>query len=135
MKMFLLGLLLALSLGGCETMENANKKTKMDFDLKLYGHEVRWGEIEALPSYLKPEMMEEQPPVADEPGNIRVTGYEVLVSPHLLGEEKNKAAQTVRINYIFRDRQVVRSLIDKQKWEYDAEAKKWYRANLIPVFK
>ena len=133
--MFFFGLLLALSLSSCETMENAGRKNKMDFDLKLYGHEVRWGEIEALPSYLKPEMVDEQPPLADNPENIRVTGYELLVSPHDVDSKKTRVAQTVRIHYIFRDRQVVRSLIDKQLWEYDADAKKWYRANPIPVFK
>ncbi len=133
-KIFLLGLLLSLSLAGCETMENMNREKKLDFDVKLYGHEVRWGEIEALPAYLKPDMVETQPPVAKEPQNIRVTAYEVLVAPHFLGEDKNKASQTVRINYIFRDRQVVRSLMDEQHWEYDAEAKKWYRSNPIPAF-
>ena len=134
-KMFFFGLLLSLSLAGCETMENMTREKRLEMDVKLYGHEVRWGEIEALPSYLKPDMIEEQPPVAREPGNVRVTEYEVLISPHLLGEDKKKAAQTVRIHYIFRDRQVLRSLMDKQLWEYDADAKKWYRANPIPVFK
>jgi len=134
-KMFFLGLLLALSLAACETVETAGRKNQMDFDLKAYGHEVRWGQIEALPSYLRPDMIESQPAVAASPGNIRVTGYEVLVSPHQIGEDKNRVAQTVRINYIFRDRQVVRSLIDKQTWEWNADEKKWYRSNPIPVFR
>ncbi|WP_456375403.1 hypothetical protein [Thiolapillus sp.] len=135
MKMFFFGLLLVFSLGSCETMQSAERKNKMDFDLKLYGHEVRWGEIEALPSYLKPELVEEQAPLAHKPENIRVTEYELLVPPREIEEEPPRVAQTVRINYVFRDRQVVRTLVDKQLWEYDAAAKKWFRANPIPVFK
>ncbi len=134
MKIFLLGLLFSLSLAGCETMENMNREKKLDFDLNLYRHEVRWGQIEALPAYLKPDMIEAQPPVAQDPNNVRVTEYEVLIVPHFLGQDRNRASQTVRIDYIFRDRQVVHSLVDEQHWEYDAQAKKWYRSNLIPVF-
>lgn len=134
-KMFITGLVLALFLVACETMETAGMKNQMNFDLKAYGHEVRWGQIEALPSYLKPDMMEGQPAVARNPENIRVTGYETLVSPHEVGEGGKRVAQTVRIHYVFRDRQVVRSLVDEQLWEYDAEAKRWYRSNPIPVFR
>jgi hypothetical protein len=94
---------------------------------------VRWGQLEALPSYLKPELIADQADIAKDPQNIRVTNYEVLRNP-LPGEE-NQISQTVRIEYLFRDRQVVKTLIDQQLWEYFPEAKDWQRANPIPVFK
>ena len=105
----------------------------MNLRLKEYAHEVRWGQLEALSSYLKPDMVDEQKDVAVDPQNIRVTNYEVLRRVHP-GEE-NQVSQTVRIEYLFRDRQVVKTLIDQQLWEYIPDSKDWQRANPIPVFK
>ncbi|HDK37616.1 MAG TPA: hypothetical protein ENG92_01175 [Thiolapillus brandeum] len=131
--MFLLMVLVGLLLSGCETMDKAKKNQAMDFRLKEYAHEVRWGAIEALPAYLEPEMVEEQEPVATDPENIRVTDYEILNYPRSNGD--GQIVQTVRINYLFRDRQVVHTLVDAQTWEYDEEDKIWYRVNPIPAFK
>lgn len=128
-----LTLLSAVLLSGCETIGNAKKDQTMNLRLKEYAHEVRWGQLEALPSYLKPDMVDEQKDVAVDPQNIRVTNYEVLRRVHP-GEE-NQVSQTVRIEYLFRDRQVVKTLIDLQLWEYIPDSKDWQRANPIPVFK
>ncbi len=40
-----------------------------------------------------------------------------------------------QIDYLFRDRQVVRSIIDQQSWKYYPDTGNWVRTNLIPVFK
>jgi hypothetical protein len=32
------------------------------------------------------------------------------------------------------DRQVERSITDQQTWEWDEEAKRWWRTNPIPAF-
>ncbi len=105
----------------------------MNMRLKEYGHEVRWGALEALPSYLAPELIDAQEPVAKDPSNLRVTSYEVLRSPSPAGEDQ--IVQTVKIEYLFRDRQVVRNLVDQQKWKYNPENNDWMRSNHIPVFK
>ena len=105
----------------------------MNMRLKEYAHEVRWGALDVLPSYLAPDLIDKQEPVAKDLGNVRVTNYEVLRHP-MPGKE-NQIQQTVRIEYLFRDRQVVRSIVDQQTWEFNPENHDWMRINLIPVFK
>lgn len=105
----------------------------MNMHLKQYAHEVRWGELDALSSYLAPDLIDEQDPVAKDIANIRVTSYEVLTNPRPADE--HQIVQTVKIEYLFRDRQVVYSLVDQQKWEFNPEDNSWIRINHIPVFK
>ncbi len=124
---------LMLLTSGCATVEKASKNQKMHERLKAYAHEVRWGALEALPAYLRPSMLAQQKAIAKDPANIRVTEYEVVVPPAPAGD--NKIVQTARINYLFRDRQVVRSIVDQQSWEYEPETKQWFRTNTIPAFK
>ncbi len=130
----LLALLSGLLLGGCGTLSKAKKNQALDLRLREYAHEVRWGALEALPSYLEADKLSEQPPIADDPQNIRVTEYEVL-RPPMPGSDENQITQTVKIDYLFRDRQVVRSIIDQQSWKYYPDTGNWVRTNLIPVFK
>ena len=43
--------------------------------------------------------------------------------------------QTAKISYVLTDRQIERTLMDEQIWEYQAEEKIWYRINPIPEYK
>ncbi|WP_456406429.1 hypothetical protein [Thiolapillus sp.] len=130
----LFALLSGLLLGGCGTVSKARKNQSMKMRLAEYAHEVRWGSLEALPSYLAPDLIDTQDEIARDPANIRVTGYEVLRNPMPAADE-NQISQTVKIEYLFRDRQVVRSLVDQQQWEFNPENNDWVRINPIPVFK
>jgi hypothetical protein len=47
----------------------------------------------------------------------------------------NKAVQTAIIQYVFEESQIVRELMDRQTWEYDAETERWLLASPMPVFK
>ena len=48
--------------------------------------------------------------------------------------DENKVSRKVRIEYVLRDRQVVKTLIDNQIWEYDSEIDQWFRVNPPPEF-
>ena len=130
----LLTVLAIMFLSGCGTIDKAKKNQVLELRLKEYGHEVRWGTLEALPSFLEADMIDAQPPVADDPQNIRVTSYEVL-RPPMPGSDENQITQTVKIEYLFRDRQVVHSIIDQQTWKFYPDTNNWVRTNPIPVFK
>lgn len=104
----------------------------MEVRLDLYGKTARWGALENLYGFLTPE---ESAKVVfpDNLDNIRVTSYEVRIPPMML--DKHVLSQTVTIEYLFRDTQVIRTMSDNQVWKYDPEIKEWYRANPIPEFK
>lgn len=104
----------------------------MESRLDLYGKTVRWGELENLYGFLTPE---ESAKVvfSDKLNNIRVTDYQVRIPPMTLDE--HTISQTVTIEYVLNDTQVINTLSDRQTWEYDQELKQWFRANPIPEFK
>ena len=122
----------AVCLSGCGTIEESKESQIMEARLDLYGKTVRWGALENMYGFLTPE---ESVKVVfpGNLGNIRVTNYQVRIPPMML--EKHKLSQTVTIEYLFRDTQVIKTMSDSQVWEYDPEVKEWYRANPIPEFK
>ena len=75
--------------------------------------------------------------------NIKVTDYRVITPARQVDESagedeevvKYNLLQTVAIEYIVKDAQVVHTLTDNQVWEYNREEKTVYRVNPIPEFK
>ncbi len=128
--MVLLFVLMAI---GCGTFEKAGRKQSLHAVLKTYEHTVRWGSVATLPQFLQKDLLDSQQSVAVDPDNVRVINYEVISPPIMRGE--NTVEQTARIEFLFKDRQVVHPLIDRQQWEYDEAAKNWFRSNLIPLFR
>ena len=122
----------AMCLSGCGTIEESKESQKMEVRLDLYAKTVRWGALENMYGFLTPE---ESVKVVfpDNLGNIRVTNYQVRIPPMILDE--HRLAQTVTIEYLHRDSQVIKTMSDSQIWEYNPEVKEWYRANPIPEFK
>jgi hypothetical protein len=92
---------------------------------------VRWGELSQIYTYLEPELAKKAERQSNL-DNIRVTGYEVIKGPSAVSE--NEAMQTVKIQYIYNDRQVQKTLLDTQEWTYNAEKREWRRTSPIPKF-
>jgi hypothetical protein len=122
----------SVCLTGCGTIEESKQSQQMEVRLHLYSKTARWGALENLYGFLTPE---ESVKIVfpDNLDNIRVTGYQVRIPPMMLDE--HKLSQTVTIEYLLRDTQVIKVLSDDQVWEYNQETKEWFRANPIPEFK
>lgn len=114
---------------GCGTVEKKNKATALEAALSTYREAMRWGYFETAHSYVHPDKRAEMPKGLD---NIRVTGYEV-VQPPIQKDEKN-VEQVVRIEYVHRDRQQLRSLSDRELWRYEDDAKSWWLYSGVPEF-
>jgi len=65
---------------------------------------------------------------------IKVTGYDRLTGLLPTDEEKRSFRLMASIRYVHLDRQVERNITDQQTWEWDEEAKRWWRTNPIPAF-
>jgi hypothetical protein len=65
--------------------------------------------------------------------NIRVTSYEVVQGPIM--SDETTAIQTVFIEYLYKDIQVIRNLQDRQVWRYNEEEESWALASKVPQFK
>lgn len=130
---YLLLVLTSLLLAACQvpSISERSKDNKLRDTLNSYESVIRWGILEKAYGFLSPELSEEAV-IPDNLKNFRVTGYERINGPSPLSDDK--AAQTVLIEYVLVDRQVLRSLIDKQIWQWAEEEKAWQRANPIPIF-
>ncbi len=130
-----LTLLLALLtlLSGCKTLDlmQSDKEESLQNILKAYQSTVRWGYPGQAYNFLRKDIADKTP-IPEHLSNISVTDYKVIRQPAQVSE--NQAAQTAIIGYIFDDRQVERTLTDKQLWEYDPENGSWSRINPIPEF-
>ena len=128
----LLMLLVLISLAGCKTVSESKENQVMEAQLSLYGKTARWGVLENLYGFLNPEEGIKAV-IPDNLDNVRVTDYQVRIHPMVL--EEHKISQTVTIEYLFRDTQVIRTMSDSQIWAFDEESKQWFRANPVPDFK
>ena len=118
-----------LLLAACTTIEHAGLERKRAEQLELYDHAVRWGELAASYDFLEPGL-EARPPAGLD--NVRVTGYEELSR---VPRGEHEFERRVKIEYVLEDRQQVKSLIDHQRWRYDAQKETWLRANRPPEFR
>ena len=136
-KRVFMAIALVLLLAGCESMspikafKDKDKQDTLTKTLHSYELTVRWGELTQIYTFLEPDMARGTIK-QDNLNNIRVTSYEVIKGPASTGE--NDAIQTAKIDYIFNDRQVQKTIIDTQTWVYKPDQKEWRRTNPIPKF-
>lgn len=129
---WIVALLVLLSgLSACKSIEKKKEAQLLESRLSQYGKIIRWGHFEDAYGYLK-LAPGERIEIPKNIQNIRVTSYEVYVPPVKLDE--TSAVQTVKIVYLHKDRQVLKTLFDEQTWEFDDARANWFRTNPIPVF-
>jgi hypothetical protein len=136
-KRVFLAITIAILFTGCESFSpiKAFKDKDMQDSLTktLHSYELttRWGELSQIYSFLEPELAKKST-IQGGLENIRVTSYEVIKGP--IGSSKYQAIQSVKILYIYNDRQIQKTMIDNQEWDYNEEKKEWRRTNPIPKF-
>lgn len=121
---------IALAFGGCGKVKKQKKADALEAAVTAYGSALRWAYYDTAWGYLHPDKRVTMPEGLD---NVRVTGYEVVQPP--LRSSADKATQVVRIEYLFRDRQAIRTLTDRQDWRFDQETETWWLHSQFPDFK
>jgi hypothetical protein len=124
-------ILTLVMLAGCQTLGERKQADDLLAVLRDYEAVIRWSTPDQARRFVQPEMAGEV--VATKPRDLRVTHYEVVQGPSMLGDDK--AVQTAVIQYVFQESQVVHELVDQQVWRYDREAEHWYLASPLPAFK
>lgn len=130
-----LGFLLIAS--GCASYREDRREDALEAATIAYGAALRWGYYETAVGYLHPEKRKIAEVPKDLP-NIRLTGYEVVQPPIPLGDDGQGVSdrmQMVRIDYLHENTQSVNTLMDRQVWRYEPEAKNWWLYSGLPVFK
>ena len=132
-QLILLPLLIILT--ACQTLGEHKRADALQDVLRRYEASIRWTSGRQAQSFLPPreDGAQDGRETGQSAKNVRVTHYEVVQGPTMLGEER--AVQTAIIQYVLQDTQIVRELSDQQEWRYDEEAEMWYLYSPVPVFK
>ncbi len=121
---------MALAFSGCGKVKKKKKENALEATLTAYGTALRWAYYDVAWGYIQPDKREVRPERLD---NIRVTGYDVVQPP--LRTAEDKATQVVKIEYLFRDRQSIRTMTDRQEWRFDSKMDAWWLYSPFPDFK
>ncbi|MES9828601.1 MAG: asparagine synthetase [Candidatus Thiodiazotropha sp.] len=119
-------------LAACQTLGERKRAQTLQDTLRSYEATVRWSSGQHVSTFQDPE----HAAATDRtPGraNIRVTGYEVIQGPTMLGDKR--AVQTAVIQFVLQESQVVKEIADQQEWRYDEAQEKWYLNSRLPEFK
>lgn len=129
MKRLLTGFgIAALLLAGCSSIEKDKRANGLQAATNGYQAALRWGYYDTALAFLDPKT---PPPQIDFKG-LRLTGYDVVQSLRM--PDKANALQTVLIEYLYEDRQVVKQLTDQQRWRWDEAHKAWFLQSGLPKF-
>jgi hypothetical protein len=118
-------LLAACAIGGAD-------RHKLDRTLYAYQSAIRWEGLDKAAEFLDPTERERLAPSALERQRFeqyQVSGY------YAQGQEQADARQVlqiVEIRLINRHTQVERSVIDRQRWRWDSDAKRWWLVSGLP---
>ena len=124
---------LMLLLTGCAAL-NMEKDNWQKFDQtsKAYLLSYRWGDYDMIYGFKKPPNINEQATDVPDFSDLRITSYKVKQT--IMSEDETMVIQIVDFEY-YRTRDItVRSITDRQKWEYDKEKERWYLVSDIPSF-
>lgn len=132
LRSLLLGLLAFTLLAGCATGSGSRDKALTEV-LRSYGATVRWGDLAQAAAFIDPELRDVQAPTRldlERMAQLRVAYYRDDDGPMLI--DAGRAAQVVEIGLINIHTRVQRSVIDRQEWRYDEQARRWWLVSGLP---
>ncbi len=120
-----------VGLGGCQTIAEKREQTRLEKALHAYELTFRWGDLRNIDNFAM-AYQGRMPLGVENADRVRIISYEVMSGPEAIDE--TTAVQVVAIQYIVRDTQVRKKIIDRQVWHYLPEEKAWKRISDAPVF-
>lgn len=117
---------------GCANDPTSGKNRALTDTLRSYGATLRWNGIEGGEVFLDPKYREEHPLTSIDIGRYKQVRLADYSEQSPIPTSENEVQQTVEISLINRNTQIVRSLVDRQTWRYDEEAKRWWLMTGLP---
>ena len=125
--------LVVLLIFGCAKYQTGQQMNLYDETSRAYDRAIRWGEFEEAYTYKKLFDQDTKMPDFSDYSQIRVTAYKVKKT---IVDEKSftRVLRIVDIQYYRMSNVTVKTFVDRQKWEYDEEQKRWYLVSELPDF-
>ena len=124
---------LAFLILGCASIKTGERMTLFDDTARAYLRAIRWGDYQSADAFKKMQGPDSEITDFENLRQIRVTAYTVLKT--ILSEDKSTIVRVVNFQYYRITDAMVKNLIDRQRWEYDEEANRWFLMSGLPDFK
>jgi hypothetical protein len=132
-KLRCIAIILAFLIFGCAGIQTGKKMTLFDDTARAYLRAIRWGDYETAYAFKNLQDTDDKMPDFENLRQIRVTAFNVKQT--ILSEDKSTIVRIVDFQYYRISNVTVKNLIDRQRWEYDQEANRWYLTSDLPEFK
>lgn len=125
-----LAVMLAVTLLGCGALSGGKRSSNYQMQMLAFENAMRWGEFQSADKFRKRGPGAAPTDFGAYEG-IRVSAYRVLSTAP--SPDGNRVVRTVKIDYYRETSPGVRSVTQRQVWEYDPEAEVWMLAGPLPV--
>ena len=125
--------MLTILLVGCASAMQMVRMDRFERTSRSYVKAMRWSNFEAANSFVKVSQPGTDPPDLQKLKQVKVTSCEVKETVPL--GDQTKVLQVLEIRYYTFDSVTIRTLRDRQVWEYDKEQKGWYLLSGLPDFR
>lgn len=128
---WLLAALAFLLVSGLEAKPSSKVSKDLQTTLKAYAKAVRWNEFQLASEMQDPKLVpdgytEEQEAYYAE---FQVSGY---TAKYAKWQDETHYSQRVEILLVDVETQTQRAVTDRQTWQYDPEAKRWWLTSGLP---
>ena len=124
--------LIAGLLTGCADLEHKDQTKKLDEAVRSYIRAVRWGELGAAASYIRPREGTAEPIDLSKLEDLRVTHYDYAIDSKTKGDPE--ALMTVSFDYYFQDTLSVKKVYQQAVWWWDPDVEYWFMDGELPEF-
>jgi hypothetical protein len=123
-------LMAVLLLSGCASSFDFRRQDTFEERVRQYGNLIRWSEFEAAEYFMTLDASGMRP---KSPNDVQITDYQVKLM--VVADDARKAGQTVEITYFKKGNPRLKTLTDKQLWEFDETRNDWFLKSGFPDFK
>jgi hypothetical protein len=121
-----------LMIFACASIKETKKLGLFDETTRAYARAIRWTDFETANAFLKISDSDSKLPDFEKLKQIKVTSYEVKQT--ILATDKSGAIHIVEIQYFNVRNVTVKTLRDRQFWEYDEKEERWFLISGLPDF-
>ncbi len=124
--------LIAGVLAGCADLQQKDQTKKLDEGVRAYIHAIRWGDMGAAASFIRPREGTVEPPDLSKLKDLHVTNFDYAIDSKTEGDPE--ALMTVKFDYYFEDTLIVKDVYQQAVWWWDPEIENWFMDGELPEF-
>lgn len=124
--------LLAGIFTGCADLQHKEQTKKLDEVIRAYLHAVRWGDLGAAASFIRPREGLTEPPDLSKLKGLHVTHFDYAIDSEAQGHPE--ALMTAKFDYYFEDTLTVKNVYQQVTWWWDPEVENWFMDGELPEF-